>query len=156
MQNQQDEQVSDPTSETATIFPTPKKITRTNEHTHQKKKEKKRKKKRTSFPFHPLKKKNPTKPRSKSNHGRVNRRIGQEQAERRTTGSKKQRREGFTTGSGGAEGRRREDGAGLAARSGARWIAPPPSLARSPSSAPARNAGEDSEGERKEELRCLL
>lgn len=155
MQNQQDEQVSDPTSETATIFPTPKKITRTNEHTPKKKK-KKGKKKEPAFPSTPWKKKNPTKPRSKSNHGRVNRRIGQEQAERRTTGSKKQRREGFTTGSGGAEGRRREDGAGLAARSGARWIAPPPSLARSPSSAPARNAGEDSEGERKEELRCLL
>lgn len=117
MQNQQDEQVSDPTSETATIFPTPKKITRTNEHTPKKKK-KKGKKKEPAFPSTPWKKKNPTKPRSKSNHGRVNRRIGQEQAERRTTGSKKQRREGFTTGSGGAEGRRREDGAGLAARSG--------------------------------------
>lgn len=57
MQNQQDEQVSDPTSETATIFPTPKKITRTNEHTHQKKKKKKEKKKEPAFPSTPWKRK---------------------------------------------------------------------------------------------------
>lgn len=81
MQNQQDEQVSDPTSETATIFPTPKKITRTNEHTHQKKKEKKKEKKKNQLSLPPLEKEKSNqatiqeqpRPRQPSNRARTSR-----------------------------------------------------------------------------------
>lgn len=157
MQNQQDEQVSDPTSETATIFPTPKKITRTNEHTPKKKK-KKREKKRTSFPFHPLKK-------EKSNQATIQEQPRPRQPSNRARTSR-EKNHGIqeTEARGIYHGIRRGGGSPERGRSGAggtiwplaglphlpRW------LARSPSSAPARNAGEDSEGEREEELRCLL
>lgn len=58
MQNQQEEQVSDPTSETATIFPHPQenhKNKRT--HTPKKKRKKKEKKKEPAFPSTPWKRK---------------------------------------------------------------------------------------------------